>query len=82
MKSAFPTLIKAVQIFMVSTAHCERSFSALKRVKTSLRASMGEERLKNLSILAIEKKLASELSLDDVVDWFAYKDKNTRIVLK
>ena len=43
---------------------------------------MGEERLKNLSILAIEKKLASELSLDDVVDCFASKDKNTRIVLK
>ena len=85
LKSAFPTLIKAVQISMtmvVGTAHCERSFSALKRIKTYLRASMGEERLKNLSILAIEKKLASELSLDDVVDCFVSKDKNTRIVLK
>ena len=42
---------------------------------------MGQEQLKNLSILAIEKKLASELSLDDVVDCFASKDKNTRITL-
>jgi len=67
---------------VVSTAHCERSFFALKRIKTYLRASMGQEWLKNLSILAIEKKLASELSLDDVVDCFASKDKNTRITLK
>ena len=43
---------------------------------------MGEERLKNRSILAIEKKLASELSLDDVVDWFASKDKNNKDCIK
>ena len=77
---------------VVTTAHCERSFSALKRIKTYLRASMGEERLQNLSILpkrlqnlsilAIEKKLASELSLDALVDIFASEDKNRRILLK
>ena len=85
LRSAFPILLKLVQISMtivVSTAHCERSFSALKRIKTYLRASMGEERLQNLSILAIEKKLASELSLDAVVDIFASEDKNRRILLK
>lgn len=85
LKSAFPTLLKLVQISMtivVSTAHCERSFSALKHIKTYLRASMGEERLQNLSILAIEKKLASELSLDMVIDIFASEDKNRRILLQ
>jgi len=51
-------------------------------IKTYLIASMGQERVKNLSILAIEKKLASELSLDNVVDCFASKDKSTRITLK
>ena len=43
---------------------------------------MGEEWLQNLSILAIEKKLASELSLDAVVDIFASEDRNRRILLK
>ena len=61
LKSAFPTLLTLVKISMtivVSISHCERSFSALKHIKTYLRASMDEERLQNLSILAIEKKLA------------------------
>ena len=74
LKSTFPTLLKLVQISMtivVSIAHCERSFSALKHIKTYLRSSMGEEQLQNLSILAIEKKLASELSVDMVIDIFA-----------
>lgn len=85
LKNAFPTLLKLVQISMtiaVTTAHCERSFSALKRIKTYLRTSMSEQRLQNLSILAIENELASELSLDAVVDTFASEDKNRRILLK
>ena len=49
---------------------------------TYLRASMGEERLQNVTILAIEKKLASELSLDMVIDIFASEDKNRRILLQ
>ena len=82
LKNAFPMLIQISMTIVVTTAHCERSFSALKRIKTYLRASMGEEQLQNLSILAIEKKLASELSLDALVDIFASEDKNRRILLK
>ena len=67
---------------VVSSTHCERWFSALKRIKTYLRASMGKERLQSLSILAIEKKLASELSFDMVIDIFASEDKNRRILLQ
>ena len=59
---------------VVITAHCERSFSALKRINT-FRASMGKKRLQNLGILAIEKKVASKLSLDMVIDIFASEDK-------
>ena len=83
--STFPNLFKLVQISMtivVSTAHCERSFSALKRIKPYLRSSMSESRLQDISILAIEKKIANELSLDDVVDKFATTDNNRRILLQ
>ena len=41
---------------------------------------MGEERLQNLSILSIEKKLASELSLDMVIDIFTSEDKNRILI--
>lgn len=68
-----------------TTASSERSMSTLKRVKTYLRNSMSDNRLSCLSILAIEKKLLSEMSvnsafLERVIDLFAEK-KNRRIEL-
>lgn len=59
--------------------------SALKRIKTFLRNSMNNDRLSNLSSLAIEKQMLSELStdptfIDEVIDLFA-KTKNRKIDL-
>jgi hypothetical protein len=39
----------------VSSASSERSFSAMRRVKNCLRATMGDERLSNLSLLHIHR---------------------------
>ena len=77
-------LVKLIQIALtiaVSTAHCERSFSALKRTKNYLRSTMTQQRLVDLAILSIEKELSQKLSLDDIVNQFAAKDKNRRITL-
>ena len=49
----------------------ERSFSALKRIKTYLRNSMEEDRLSSLAIIHIEKELANEIDSDKVIDKFA-----------
>jgi len=59
--------------------------SALKRIKTFLRNSMNNDRLSNLSSLAIEKQMLNELStdptfIDEVIDLFA-KTKNRKIDL-
>ena len=57
LKEAFPTLLRLLQIALticVSSASCERSFSALKRIKTYLRSTMHEERLVNLAVLSVE----------------------------
>ena len=84
LKEAFPTLVKLLQIALtiaVSTAQCEWSFSALKRIKTFLRSTMSEQRLTDLALLSIEKELSQTLSLDDVIDRFAAADTNRRIVL-
>lgn len=83
-KAAFPTLVQLLQIGLttvVSTAQCERSFSALKRIKTYLRSTMGEQRLTDLAVLSIERELSQGLSLDEIVDQFAGEDNNHRIVL-
>ena len=45
LKDAFPELFRHVRISLtiaINTAHCERSFLALKKVKTYLRSTMGE----------------------------------------
>ena len=84
LRAAFPLLVKLIQIaltIVVSTAHCERSFSALKRIKSYLRSTMTQQRLVDLAILSIEKELSQNLSLDNVVNEFASRDKNRRIIL-
>ena len=84
MKEAFPTLLRLIQIALticVSTASCERSFSALKRIKTYLRSTMHEERLVNLAVPSVEQEISRTLSLEDVVDKFYAHDKNRRILL-
>ena len=84
LKAAFPNLVKLLQISLtiaVSTAECERSFSALKRIKTFLRSTMSEQRLTDLALLSIEKQLSQNLPLDEVIDRFAVADKNRKIVL-
>ena len=84
LKEAFPILVKLLQIaltIVVSTAQCERSFSALKRIKTFLRSTMSERCLTDLALLSIEKQLSQTLPLDDVIDRFAAADTNRRIVL-
>ena len=65
LRGAFPSLVKLIQIALtiaVSTAHCERSFSTLKRIKSYLRSTMTQQRLVNLAILSIEKELSQGLS--------------------
>ena len=84
LEAAFPTLKKLLQISLtlaVSTAQCERSFSALKRIKTYLRTTMTEQRLTDISILSIERELSKKISLDTVVSKFEGIDKNRSIVL-
>jgi len=65
----------------VSTASCERSFSALPHIKTWVRNSTSSTRLANLALLAIERERTLCLSSDKFVDAFAHTHKNRRIAL-
>ena len=48
----------------------ERSFSALRRIKTYLRSTMCQERLSSLALINIERKYANALNTDKVIDIF------------
>ncbi|XP_011408214.1 PREDICTED: zinc finger MYM-type protein 1-like [Amphimedon queenslandica] len=84
LRDAFPTLSNLVKIAMtiaVSTASCERSFSALKRIKTYIRSTMGDQRLSDLGILCIERDHSKNIPFDHVLEQFVNKDQNRRITL-
>ena len=65
----------------VSTASCERSFSALRHIKTWVRNSMSNGRLSNVAVLAIERERTMSISNEKVIDAFAVAHKNRRIAL-
>jgi hypothetical protein len=80
MECAFKDLAiftKLVLTIPVSSAGAERSFSAMKRVKTYLRSTMSHCRLSNLCIISIERAMSSKLMAETgpVVDKFASKRK-------
>ncbi|XP_038062619.1 zinc finger MYM-type protein 1-like [Patiria miniata] len=74
-------LSKIAAIIPVTSASCERSFSAMKLIKTYLRNSMGNERLGDLGMLYIERRRTEKLNMDEFVDKFATSHKNRRIKL-
>jgi hypothetical protein len=70
----FPQLFLALKIYFaipVSSAEGERSFSCLRRLKTWLRTTMGEERLSSLALINIESEIAEILDRNELVNKFA-----------
>ncbi|KAJ4437568.1 hypothetical protein ANN_17713 [Periplaneta americana] len=70
-----------------SSASAERSFSTLKRIKTYLRNSQGQDRLSSHALLSIEKALLAKLRRipifnDDVIDIFANKSQRIELNFK
>jgi len=75
---AVTTLLRLFGTIPVSNATAERSFSALKRLKTYLRSTMGGERLTGLALLHVNK--STEVDPDDIIELYASK-KGRRIQL-
>nr|CAI5849736.1 unnamed protein product [Callosobruchus analis] len=81
-----PELYKLLTIIPVTSVSVERSFSALKRIKTYTRNTMDRNRLSNIALISIEKPLLNLLSknepqfYDKIIDHFA-NSTNRRIPL-
>ena len=63
-------IIVLVLTLPVSTATTERSFSAMRIVKTRLRNKMEDDFLTNSLIIYIEREIAEKLSIDSIIDDF------------
>eukprot|EP00794_Sanderia_malayensis_P004362 gene4362-4941_t len=71
---AYPMLCQVYAIAVavpVSSTTAERSFSALKRVKTRIRSSMIQERLESLLAMTVERKILLSLNVEQIIDLFA-----------
>ncbi|ELT96985.1 hypothetical protein CAPTEDRAFT_145680, partial [Capitella teleta] len=60
----------------VTSATAERSFSALRRLKTYLRSTMSQQRLNNVMLTHCHKRICDTLPLKDVAcDFIAKNDR-------
>lgn len=80
----YPNVDIALRMLLsIPATNCsgKRSFSTLKRVKSYLRASMGQERLNALALLTIHAEIFKTIDCNEIIDKFA-QSKARRKFLK
>ena len=69
-------VMKLLLVMPATNASSERSFSAMRRVKSYLRSTMGQERLNHLMTLHVHKESTDSLNLVQVVNEFVCGNKS------
>lgn len=72
-ETTYKSVYEAVATFLVlptTTASCERSFSGLRRVKTYLRSSMGQERLNSMIVSIAHLDILDRINVCSVASEF------------
>lgn len=85
LNSAFPNVETALRIFLtipVSNCTGERSFSLLKRLKSSFRSTIEQNKLSSLSLLCMESDITDKLNYEDVITNFAEKKLRKKSIKK
>ncbi|CAF4636014.1 unnamed protein product [Rotaria sp. Silwood1] len=76
--STMAELLKIMWTIPVNVCGCERSFSSLRRIKTYIRNTTGQERLTCLALINIERDY--EVDIDAiVVDFVSKKDERKKV---
>ncbi|CAF1017735.1 unnamed protein product [Rotaria sp. Silwood1] len=81
-KSFFPNLNCLFEIFAilsVTVATAERSFFTMKRIKTTLRNSIGDKRLSDLALIHVHRDIANNLNVEHVIDMFSKNKRRINI---
>ena len=73
-------LVKLLLVSPASSAEAERSFSGLRRLKTWLRSTMGQERLNALAVCQTHQDLLDKLDMDSMVDEFISVNNRRKFV--
>ena len=68
--SQISKLVKLLLVMPATNAGSERSFSAVRRIKTYLRSTMSQQRLNHLMLLHVHKSETDALNLVDVANDF------------
>jgi len=63
-------LIKLVMVLPSTAASSERSFSALRRLKTYLRSTMSQKRLSHVGVCHVQNEYCKAVCIKDVVNSF------------
>ena len=69
-------VMKLILVMPATNASSERTFSAMRRVKSYLRSTMTQERLNHLMILHVHKELTDKLDLISVANEFVQNSEN------
>lgn len=81
-QAVFPAinrLLKILATLPISTSTSERSFSTLRRIKTYLRNTTGEERLNGLALLNVHREI--QVSPDEILNILAQSNRRLNFKL-
>ena len=80
----FAKALKILAVIPATSCSAERSFSSLRRLKTYLRNSMGQERLSSLALLHIEREYVNKVLNEDMtkmIDVFGQRSGRNKYFL-
>lgn len=69
----FTKVLKLALSLPVGTATCERTFSAMRRVRNWMRTTMAQDRLSSLSLLYIESDITKRIKPEEMVEKYDAK---------
>ena len=68
-------LVRLLLVSPASSAEAERSFSALRRLKTWLRSTMTQKRLNSLAVCHIHQEILDLVDVDALIDEFISRNE-------
>ena len=75
--SEFAEVVHILAVIPAASCSAERSFSALRRFKTYLRSTMGQQRVSNIALINIERAHANSVvnnDMDRIIDTFGHRN--------